>query len=191
MFWFSPMQTADPSPSHAALLLYVLSATLRVGKCSALRLNLSEDPASVSPVSPLVSSQVQILPKKKKKSQCREIISPIACDKTLHLDLYFSAPCQPQGITGYLDCVTNSAWISWNTSAGADSYSVAAESWQGYTGNCSTSSNNTCEVEDLECGVLYSFSVTAENSQCESQPSSSMDLETGALSLLTWNHRPS
>lgn len=105
---------------------------------------------------------------------------------TLHLQqnsvlmCIFSAPCQPEGITGYLDCVTNSAWISWDAAAGADSYSVAAVSGRGYTGNCSTSSNSTCEVEDLECGVLYSFTVTAGNSQCDSQPSSSIDLQTGA-----------
>lgn len=113
-----------------------------------------------------------------------ESVHPSPATK-LSLDLYFSAPCQPQEITGYLDCVTNSAWISWDAAAGADSYSVAALSGQGYTGNCSTSSNSTCEVEDLECGVLYSFTVTAENSQCDSQPSSSIDLQTGARRLLT------
>lgn len=89
------------------------------------------------------------------------------------------APCQPQGIRGNLDCVTNSAWISWDTAPGAESYYVSAVGGQNYTGNCTTSSNTTCEVEDLECGVLYNFSVTAKNSECESQPSAIIDLQTG------------
>uniref|UniRef100_A0A4W6E8U3 Fibronectin type-III domain-containing protein n=1 Tax=Lates calcarifer TaxID=8187 RepID=A0A4W6E8U3_LATCA len=48
-----------------------------------------------------------------------------------------------------------------------------------YTANCTTSSNTTCEVEDLACGVLYNFSVIAKNSQCESQPSATIELQTG------------
>uniref|UniRef100_A0A3B4UWS1 Fibronectin type-III domain-containing protein n=1 Tax=Seriola dumerili TaxID=41447 RepID=A0A3B4UWS1_SERDU len=94
-----------------------------------------------------------------------------------------SAPCQPQGIRGNLDCVTNSAWISWHAAPGADCYTVSAAGGEDYTANCTTSSNTTCEVEDLACGVLYNFSVTAKNSQCESQPSSTIDLQTAPCSL--------
>ncbi|XP_071348392.1 LOW QUALITY PROTEIN: pneumococcal serine-rich repeat protein-like [Trachinotus anak] len=94
-----------------------------------------------------------------------------------------SAPCQPQGIRGNLDCVTNSAWISWDAAAGADSYTVSAVGGEDYTANCTTSTNTTCEVEDLACGVLYNFSVIAMNSQCESQPSATIDLETAPCSL--------
>lgn len=55
----------------------------------------------------------------------------------------------------------------------------------GAAANCSTSSNTTCEVEDLACGVLYNFSVIAKNSNCESQPSETITLETG-MRLLTF-----
>ena len=89
------------------------------------------------------------------------------------------APCQPQGIRGHLDCVTNSAWISWDAAPGADSYSVSAVGGGDYTGNCTTSSNTTCEVEDLACGVLYNFSIVATNSKCESQSSVTINLQTG------------
>nr|XP_019957336.1 PREDICTED: fibronectin-like [Paralichthys olivaceus] len=94
-----------------------------------------------------------------------------------------SAPCPPQGIRGNLDCVTNSAWISWDAAAGADYYTVSAVGGGNHTANCSTSSNTTCEVEDLECGVLYNFRVTAKNSQCESPPGDTIDLQTAACSL--------
>ncbi|XP_074545118.1 uncharacterized protein LOC141804545 [Halichoeres trimaculatus] len=94
-----------------------------------------------------------------------------------------SAPCQPKGIRGNLDCVTNSAWISWDPAPGADSYTVSAVGGDNYEANCTTSSNTTCEVEDLACGVLYNFSVTAKNSKCESQPSTTIDLQTAPCSL--------
>ncbi|XP_058478916.1 mucin-4-like [Solea solea] len=94
-----------------------------------------------------------------------------------------SAPCQPQGISGNIDCVTNSAWISWSAALGADSYTVSAVGGEDFTANCTTSSNTTCEVEDLACGVHYDFNVTAENSQCESQPSATINLHTAPCSL--------
>lgn len=101
----------------------------------------------------------------------------------LKFHIYFVAPCQPPGITGRLDCVTNSAWISWDAAAGADSYFVTAVGAEGSRANCSTSSNTTCEVEDLACGVLYNFSVVAKNSNCESQSSETITLETGSRLL--------
>lgn len=101
----------------------------------------------------------------------------------LKFHFYFVAPCQPLGIRGRLDCVTNSAWISWDAAAGADSYFVKAVGAEGSIGNCSTSSNTTCEVEDLACGVLYNFSIVAKNSNCESQSSETITLETGCRLL--------
>ncbi|XP_056277189.1 fibronectin-like [Pseudoliparis swirei] len=94
-----------------------------------------------------------------------------------------SAPCQPQGIRGNLDCVTNSAEISWDAAPGADRYAVSAVGGGGETANCTASSNTTCEVADLACGVLYNFSVTAKNSKCESQPSATFSLQTALCSL--------
>ncbi|TMS09781.1 Fibronectin type III domain-containing protein 7 [Larimichthys crocea] len=94
-----------------------------------------------------------------------------------------SAPCQPQGISGRIDCVTNSAWISWNASAGADYYIVSAVGGDNLTASCTTSTNTTCEVEDLACGALYNFTVTAYNRQCASQPSAIIQLQTAPCSL--------
>lgn len=49
----------------------------------------------------------------------------------------------------------------------------------GYKASCTTSTNTTCEVQDLACGVLYNFSVIATNTQCESLPSATIELQTG------------
>ncbi|XP_018532382.1 mucin-4 isoform X2 [Lates calcarifer] len=126
-------------------------------------------------------------------------ISSVSCGKTFTIHVtsvrgdcrsqpsqthsILSAPCQPQGIRGNIDCVTNSAWISWDGGPGADSHTVSATGGEDYTANCTTSSNTTCEVEDLACGVLYNFSVIAKNSQCESQPSATIELQTAPCSL--------
>lgn len=102
-------------------------------------------------------------------------------------NIFLLAPCQPQGIRGSLDCVTNSAWISWDAAHGVDSYTVSAVGGENSTASCSTPDNSTCAVEDLACGASYDFTVTAKNSKCESQPSSTISLQTGT-SFLFQNH---
>lgn len=69
--------------------------------------------------------------------------------------------------------------MSWDAASGADSYFVSALGGDDHMTNCTTSTNTTCKVVDLACGVLYNFSVTAKNSKCESQPSSTINLQTG------------
>lgn len=80
--------------------------------------------------------------------------------------------------------MSNSAWVSWDAAAGADSYSVSAVAADGSAANCSTSSNTTCEVEDLACGVLYHINVVAINSYCDSQPSERITMATGIRLVL-------
>lgn len=133
----------------------------------------SEAPAAASTVRPTASGQVGKLQKPSILVQ----IHPSSHQFNFYV--YSPAPCQPQGVRGNLDCVTNSAWISWDAAPGADSYTVSAVSGEDHTANCTTSSNTTCEVEDLACGVLYNFSVIAKNSRCESRPSATIDLQTG------------
>ncbi|XP_016319981.1 serine-rich adhesin for platelets-like [Sinocyclocheilus anshuiensis] len=93
-----------------------------------------------------------------------------------------SAPCIPQGVTGTVDCVTNSAWISWNVDNGTESYTVLAVRDDGHNSTCS-SSNSTCNVPDLGCGRSYTFHVTASNAVCVSPPSNSFQLETAPCAL--------
>uniref|UniRef100_A0A3B3IE65 Fibronectin type-III domain-containing protein n=2 Tax=Oryzias latipes TaxID=8090 RepID=A0A3B3IE65_ORYLA len=94
-----------------------------------------------------------------------------------------TAPCQPKGVNGYLDCVSNSAWISWDSALGASNYTVSAVGSGISTTNCTSITDTRCEVKDLACGVSFSFTVTAANSWCDSQPSASYSLETAPCLL--------
>ncbi|XP_039513478.1 uncharacterized protein fndc7rs1 [Pimephales promelas] len=93
-----------------------------------------------------------------------------------------SAPCAPQGVNGTVDCVTNSAWVSWEVDKGVESYTVLAVGDDGLNTTCS-SANSTCNVPDLGCGKSYTFQVTASNGACLSPPSNSLQLETAPCAL--------
>ncbi|XP_014901851.1 uncharacterized protein fndc7b [Poecilia latipinna] len=93
-----------------------------------------------------------------------------------------SAPCVPTKPNGHLDCVSNSAWVSWTPSEGASSYSVLATAAGGHNSSCIASSS-PCEVADLKCGTLYTLHVTAVNKHCRSNHSSTFEIETGPCAL--------
>ncbi|KAJ8277963.1 hypothetical protein GJAV_G00082190 [Gymnothorax javanicus] len=95
-----------------------------------------------------------------------------------------AAPCVPEDISRNLDCVTNSAWVSWRAALGAHNYMVIAEGVGGYNASCSTHST-TCNVPDLQCGVLYTFHLIAINSHCHSLPSATFQIETAPCALTT------
>ncbi|XP_041941446.1 uncharacterized protein LOC121704923 [Alosa sapidissima] len=69
-------------------------------------------------------------------------------------------------------CRSDSALVSWFGSV-AGEYTATAEDGQGRRLNC-TSTNTSCEVSGLRCGQLYTFSVAATGSQCQSLPSNTM-----------------
>ncbi|XP_028666288.2 uncharacterized protein LOC114658369 [Erpetoichthys calabaricus] len=96
--------------------------------------------------------------------------------------LIATAPCTPLNVKGYLDCVTNAAWVSWSQADGAEIYNVTAISSGGHQSSC-TSTNVTCGVPDLQCGNKYTFSVTAISKDCLSMPSASFELETAPCIL--------
>lgn len=96
--------------------------------------------------------------------------------------MHVLAPCVPQGETGNLDCVTNSAWVTWLQAMGAESYSVLAVERGGTNSSCSAKDLH-CNVPDLLCGATYTFHITAVNSFCHSGPSRSFQIQTGANTL--------
>nr|XP_009297086.3 uncharacterized protein fndc7rs1 [Danio rerio] len=93
-----------------------------------------------------------------------------------------SAPCIPQGVNGTVDCVTNSAWVSWDVDNSTDTYTVLAVGDSGQNSTC-ISSNSVCHVPDLGCGRRFTFQVTASNGACVSPPSKSFKLETAPCAL--------
>ncbi|XP_051990921.1 fibronectin type III domain-containing protein 7-like [Xyrauchen texanus] len=93
-----------------------------------------------------------------------------------------SGPCAPRGVNGTLNCVTNSALVSWDVDNVAESYTVLAIGDDGQNSTCS-SSNSNCNVPDLDCGKSYTFYVTASNAACLSPPSNTFNLETAPCAL--------
>ncbi|XP_006797927.2 uncharacterized protein LOC102776891 [Neolamprologus brichardi] len=93
-----------------------------------------------------------------------------------------SAPCIPRNIKGSLDCISNSAWVTWDDSMGATSYSVLARAANGHNSSCTTTSS-PCKVQDLNCGTLYTFKLKAINKHCSSIDNATFELETGPCTL--------
>ncbi|XP_078417921.1 fibronectin type III domain-containing protein 7-like [Cetorhinus maximus] len=86
------------------------------------------------------------------------------------------APCVPQTVNAYLDCTTNAASVSWDSSTGVVSYIATAVGSNGLIRSCHTQQAN-CEIKDLLCGQEYSITVTAVNEKCRSNQSSVVNLE--------------
>lgn len=107
---------------------------------------------------------------------------PIDASKLTHCICVLVAPCVPQGETGNLDCVTNSAWVNWLQAKGAESYSVLAVERGGTNSSCSAADLH-CNVPDLLCGATYTFHITAVNSFCRSAPGNAFQIQTGANTL--------
>lgn len=84
----------------------------------------------------------------------------------------------PRNVEVHLDCVSNSAWVRWDTSEGALSYLVRAQEVGGHNSS-HTAVTSPVSVPDLKCGTLYSFHVTAVNKHCHSNHSTTFQLETG------------
>ncbi|KAJ8384528.1 hypothetical protein AAFF_G00204430 [Aldrovandia affinis] len=95
-----------------------------------------------------------------------------------------SVSCKAQRVSGNLDCVTNSAWITWEPAMGAETYTVTALGGNKYNASCSTK-QSPCNVPDLRCGVIYTFHVITANSHCESEPSDSFEMGTAPCALTT------
>ncbi|CAB1419901.1 unnamed protein product [Pleuronectes platessa] len=93
-----------------------------------------------------------------------------------------SAPCMPGNPKSHLDCISNSAWVSWDEADGALSYFVYAEEMNGHNSTC-TSTSSPCEVPDLKCGTRYTLHLQAENEHCHSNHSATFELVTGPCSL--------
>ncbi|XP_068096197.1 mucin-3B-like [Hyperolius riggenbachi] len=76
-----------------------------------------------------------------------------------------TAPCTTTNITAQLHCGTSTASMLWSPAQGASSYGVVMTGTDGWSGTC-TSNTTTCDIDNLQCGHIYSVTLTASNSQC-------------------------
>ncbi|XP_036412774.1 mucin-5AC-like [Colossoma macropomum] len=88
-----------------------------------------------------------------------------------------TAPCVPQNVTASVNCSSNIGTVSWQSSQGAALYFVMANSSNGQSTNC-TSASTSCDLSPLACGLTYTVTVMAKDSNCTSPCSAPVQLQT-------------
>ena len=88
----------------------------------------------------------------------------------------------PRNPEGRLDCVTNSAWVSWDNTGGALRYTALTEALTGdHNSSCTAlPSAGSCGIPHLKCDTEYVFRVVGANDVCMGGYSNNFTLETGA-----------
>uniref|UniRef100_A0A3Q2UY66 Uncharacterized LOC102300190 n=1 Tax=Haplochromis burtoni TaxID=8153 RepID=A0A3Q2UY66_HAPBU len=91
-----------------------------------------------------------------------------------------TVPCVPQLSDVEIDCLTNSAWVMYNESAGAKEYVVVATDTRGavQTFDCNSTSDGMCSLPPLTCSQNLTITLKAKDQQCTSAPSNSVKTET-------------
>ncbi|MGH0126547.1 UNVERIFIED_CONTAM: hypothetical protein FKN15_073877 [Acipenser sinensis] len=78
-----------------------------------------------------------------------------------------TAPCEPTNMKTIADCQSDVLTSSWDTAAGALSYTVEAKGNTGKWYNCSSFSNS-CSMPGVPCGESLSVWIIASDDQCTS-----------------------
>ncbi|KAM9324544.1 uncharacterized protein PAF06_000603 [Gastrophryne carolinensis] len=101
------------------------------------------------------------------------------CENEVYLWWLFiiTVPCQPQDVVVKMDCHNSSTRLSWNEAPGALRY-VSTLTDSGQEKLVCNSTGPACEISGLQCGQSYNVTVKAFNDECQSTPSSLMELYT-------------
>lgn len=94
-----------------------------------------------------------------------------------------AVPCVPTNVSVMMDCINNTALVSWAASLGAVQYAVTAHSNHS-NATCQTS-DLTCHLGSLACGNLYTLQVVAMDENCSSIPSQPLIFSTGNTTGIT------
>ncbi|CAB1419900.1 unnamed protein product [Pleuronectes platessa] len=82
-----------------------------------------------------------------------------------------TAPCPPSQLNVSLNCGSNSAALTWDSSPNAVSYTGKAVSVDGHNVTCDAGAMLSCQLEGLHCGKKYTFTVSASDGDCHSPDS--------------------
>uniref|UniRef100_A0A8C1BB54 Fibronectin type-III domain-containing protein n=1 Tax=Cyprinus carpio carpio TaxID=630221 RepID=A0A8C1BB54_CYPCA len=88
-----------------------------------------------------------------------------------------TAPCAPVSVVVTRDCAANHVIASWQALQNGSLYTAVLQDEHGPTVNCSTSSNN-CTFTNLLCGMNYNITVTRNDGQCRSLPSTPIQIQS-------------
>lgn len=81
-----------------------------------------------------------------------------------------------------MECESGAVAVSWEPSKGASSYTTVAQGAGGYSSSCN-STEMSCLLSDLLCGLNYSITVSASDETCSSAGSSPLELSTGTAKI--------
>ncbi|XP_057713501.1 fibronectin type III domain-containing protein 7-like [Corythoichthys intestinalis] len=87
-----------------------------------------------------------------------------------------TAPCPPVLVSKQYMCDNNTAVISWSDASGGLSFH-AELAGDGYQDSCRTT-NTSCVIHNLPCGLELGVTVQAEGAECNSTPSVFQSLQT-------------
>lgn len=91
----------------------------------------------------------------------------------------FAGPCPPSQLNVSVNCANNSAVLTWNSSPNAVSYAGKAVSTDGLTVTCEAGAKLGCQMNGLQCGKEYSFTVSASDGSCQTVDSEPVIKTTG------------
>ncbi|XP_066508134.1 fibronectin type III domain-containing protein 7-like [Hoplias malabaricus] len=93
-----------------------------------------------------------------------------------------TAPCAPQAVKFQLvTCPSSNLSVSWQPSSGALSYRAEAVTFPGHLLSC-RSTDTSCVIPGLSCGLIYEVSVVAMGDTCNSSYSISSQVRTDPCS---------
>lgn len=101
-----------------------------------------------------------------------------------HVTLVFlpTAPCLPDRVGADLDCNVNSFAVQWRGSIGnLDSYMAIAIGSDGTHATCNTT-NTSCIIPSLKCGLSYNIVVTTSSVDCGTIEGSDYSMHSGSRS---------
>ncbi|XP_075688602.1 fibronectin type III domain-containing protein 7-like [Rhinoderma darwinii] len=87
-----------------------------------------------------------------------------------------TVPCAPKDISAMIHCDTHSALIQWDYSEGAVRYIAHAKASDGSEYSCE-SFRQSCYLSELPCSQTYTVYVTADNYQCMSPYSPTVEIK--------------
>lgn len=95
---------------------------------------------------------------------------PLQVKESFHSSVS-AAPCPPSQLNVSVNCANNSATLTWNSSPNAVSYSGKAVSSEGHAVICNAGISLGCQVNGLQCGKQYTFTVSSSDGECQSPDS--------------------
>lgn len=91
-----------------------------------------------------------------------------------------AGPCQPSGIEAIMDCLADSAAITWQPGIGAMSYVTELTASSGRIASCATNYTH-CQLSSLQCGEQYNVTVKALGETCNNTAQMEGYLTTGVF----------